>query len=50
MDTFQDTWLGSFILNVAIYSLLIIPGWIFIKYYRRNVQHFTNNGKHDGIH
>ena len=46
METYQNTWFGSLILNVAIYGLLIIPGWFFIKYYKRNIQRFSTNGKH----
>ena len=38
MDSVKDSWLESLLLNVAIYLVLVIPAWMFIRYYRKIAQ------------
>ena len=45
MEVYQDHWLGSFLLNVAVYSVLVVPGFLFIRYYKKSVRLQTSKCK-----
>ena len=38
LDTVQNNWLGSFVLNVLGYAIVVVPAGLLIKYLKESPQ------------